>query len=325
MSELKSGIGEVFTEMDNDSLRAHFRKKNKNMVNKETTVKEAVKKYINDGDYVAIGGFGGVRIPTSVLHEIVRQKKKNLGFSGHVATHDCQILSAGKCFNRCDAAYIVGLEARGLSKHARKIFQSGDIKVTEWSNAALSWRFKAAAMGLSYLPSKTMLGTDTFKYSAGKEILCPFTGSKYLALPALHPDVAVIHVNKADVYGNCQIEGIIVADDDMAKAAKHVIITTEKIIDNEEIRDEPGKTIIPFWCVDAVIEVPYGSYPGNMPGEYFSDEEHIAEWLRVENDEEEFEAFLDKNIYSCSDFNEYIVKNGGVDKMRKLRRLEMFI
>ncbi len=325
MSDLKTGNGEIFTEMSSDSMRDFFRKKNKKLVSKETTVKDAVNKYIKDGDYVAVGGFGGVRIPTSVLHEILRQKKKDLGFSGHVSTHDCQILSAGKSFNRCDAAYIVGLEARGLSKHARKVFQSGDIKVTEWSNAALSWRFKAAAMGIPYLPAKTMLGTDTFKYSAGKEVLCPFTGEKLLALPALHPDVAVIHVHRADVYGNCQIDGIIVADDDIAKAAKRVIITTEKIIDHEDIRNDPGKTIIPFWLVDAVIEVPFGSYPGNMPDEYFSDEEHLSEWLSVENDEKEFEAFLNKNIYSCKDFNEYIMKNGGIEKMRKLRRLEKFI
>lgn len=325
MEELKTGRGEIFTEMDSDSMRNYFRNKNKKLVSKETTVKEAVSQYIGNGDYIAIGGFGGVRIPTSVLHEIVRQGKKDLGFSGHVATHDCQILAAGKCFNRCDAAYIVGLEARGLSKHARKVFQSGDIKVTEWSNAALSWRFKAAAMGVPFLPARTMLGTDTFEYSAGKEILCPFTGNKLLALPALHPDVAVIHVNRADVYGNCQIDGIIVADDDIAKASKRVIITTEKIIDNEEIRNDPGKTIIPFWLVDAVIEVPFGSYPGNMPGEYFSDEEHLLEWLSVENDEERFVEFLDKNIYSCKNFNEYLMKNGGIEKMRKLRRLEKFI
>ena len=292
MSNLLSGKGEIFTEMDSDSLRNHFRNKNKKLVSKETTVKEAVEKYIHDGDYISIGGFGGVRIPTAILHEVLRQNKKDLGFSGHVATHDCQILSAGKSFNRCDAAYIVGLEARGLSRHARSVFQSGNIKVTEWSNAALSWRFKAAAMGLPYLPSKTMLGTDTFEKSAGKEVLCPFTGDKLLALPALHPDVAVIHVHRADIYGNCQIDGIIVADDDIAKAAKRVIITTEKIIDNEEIRNDPQKTIIPFWLVDAVIEVPYGSYPGNMPDEYFSDEEHLFEWLKVENDEEEFKAFL---------------------------------
>jgi glutaconate CoA-transferase subunit A len=325
MSELKSGKGEIFTELDSDSLRNHFRNKNKKLISKETTVKEAVEKYINNGDYISIGVFGCVRIATAVLHEILRQKKKDLGFSGHVATHDCQILAAGKSFNRCDAAYIVGLEARGLSKHARKVFQSGNIKVTEWTNGALSWRFKAAAMGLPFLPGRTMLGTDTFEYSAGKEILCPFTGEKLLALPALHPDVAVIHVHRADVYGNCQIDGIIVADDDIAKAAKHVIITTEKIIDNEEIRNDPQKTIIPFWLVDAVIEVPFGSYPGNMPGEYFSDEDHLFEWLKVEDDEDEFRAFLNKNIYDCVDFNEYLSKNGGIEKMRKLRRLEKFI
>jgi glutaconate CoA-transferase subunit A len=325
MSELKSGLGEIFTEMNIEVMRNHFRGKNKKMVNKETTVKEAVETYIHDGDYLAVGGFGGVRIPTAVLHEIVRQKRKNLGFSGHVSTHDCQILSAGKCFDRCDAAYVVGLEARGLSTHARRVFQSGEIKVTEWSNAALSWRFKAAAMGLPYIPARTMLGTDTFKYSAGKEVECPFTGEKLLALPALYPDVAVIHVHRADVYGNCQIDGILVADDDIAKASKRVIITTEKIIDNEEIRREPDKTAIPHWLVDAVIEVPFGSYPANMPGEYFSDEEHLAEWLSTEKDEESFEAFLQKNIFGCDDFNEYLEKNGGLAKIQKLRRLEKFV
>ena len=117
-----------------------------------------------------------------------------------------------------------------------------------------------------------MMGTDTFEHSAAKEMHCPFTGRKLLALPALSPDVALIHVHRADVYGNCQIDGIIMADDDIAKASKRVIITTEKIISNDEIRREPNRTIIPYWCVDAVIEMPFGSYPGNMPGEYFSDE-----------------------------------------------------
>lgn len=325
MSELKSGLGEIFTEMDIEVMRNHFRSKNKKMVNKETTVKEAVEKFVHDGDYLAVGGFGGVRIPTALLHEIVRQKRKNLGFSGHVSTHDCQILSAGQCFDRCDAAYVVGLEARGLSAHARRVFQSGNIKVTEWSNAALSWRFKAAAMGLPYIPARTMLGTDTFKYSAGKEVECPFTGEKLLALPALYPDVSIIHVHRADIYGNCQIDGILVADDDIAKASKRVIVTTEKIISNDEIRREPGKTSIPYWLVDAVIEVPFGSYPANMPGEYFSDENHLAEWLKTEKDEEAFKKFLNKNIYSCSNFNEYLEKNGGLAKIQKLRRLEKLV
>ncbi|MCW3806840.1 CoA transferase subunit A [Plebeiibacterium marinum] len=316
------GIGDLFTPPNADEMRAFFRAKNKQMKSKLSTIPEAIEAHLHDGDYIAIGGFGGVRIPTALIHQIIKSNKKNLGFAGHVSTHDCQLLSAGKCFDRCDAAYIVGLEARGLSKNARRMFESGKVKVTEWSNGALSWRFKAAAMGLPYLPSRVMLGTDTFKHSAAIEIECPFTNQKLAALPALYPDVALLHVHRADIYGNCQIDGILVADDDIAKASKRVIVTTEKIISNEEIRREPGKTVIPYWCVDAVIEMPYGSYPGNMPGEYFSDEEHLKEWLRVEKDIDELEKFLYKNIYSCTDFYEYIEKNGGMNKIKELIQAE---
>jgi glutaconate CoA-transferase, subunit A len=319
---LKNGSGELFTNIDPDKMRAFVREKNKKMVSKVTTVEEAVEKFVSDGDYVAIGGFGGVRIPVAVIHEIIRKKRKNLGFSGHVSTHDCQLLSAGECFDRCDAAYIVGLEARGLSSNARRVFQSGNINVAEWSNGGLSWRFKAAAMGVPFLPIRSMLGTDTFNRSAAKEMLCPFTGKKVAAVPALYPDVAVIHVHRADIYGNCQIDGIVVADDDIAKASKKVIITTEKLVDNDEIRREPNRTVIPYWTVDAVIEVPFGSYPGNMPGVYFSDEEHLSEWLKVEKDEQLFKEFLEKNIYSSKNFSEYLEKNGGMEKMNKLIQQE---
>ena len=320
--ELKQGVGQVLTAVDMDTARDFFRKKNKKLESKITTVKEAISKYVEDGDYVAVGGFGGNRIPTSLLHEIVRQKKKKLGLSGHTATHDGQILAAGKCFDRCDIAYVVGLEARGLSKNARKIFESGDVKAVEWTNAALAWRYKAAAMGLSFIPARSMMGTDTFKYSAAKEIECPFTGKKLVALPALYPDVALLHVHRADIYGNCQIDGIVVSDDDLVKAAKKVIITTEKIIDNEEIRREPNKTIIPYWCVDAVIEMPFGAYPANMPNEYFSDEDHLKEWLNAEQDIQVFQDFIDRNIFSCKDFYEYLNKNGGIEKIKELRLKE---
>jgi glutaconate CoA-transferase subunit A len=167
-----------------------------------------------------------------------------------------------------------------------------------------------------------MLGTDTFKHSAAQEVECPFTGQKLAALPALYPDVAILHVHRADVYGNCQIDGILVADDDIAKASKRVIVTTEKIISNEEIRREPGKTVIPYWCVDAVIEMPFGSYPGNMPGEYFSDEEHLKDWLNAEKDEMQLEEFIGHHILSSKDFYEYLEKNGGMNKMKQLMQAE---
>jgi glutaconate CoA-transferase subunit A len=246
-----------------------------------------------------------------------------MGFAGHTTTHDFQILCAGKVFNRLDASYVVGLEARGLSNNARKYLESGEVDITDWSNYALAVRFKAAAMGVSFLPIRSMMGTDTFKYSAAKTIACPFTGETYMAVPALYPDVAAIHVHESDIYGNCRIKGITVADIDLARAAKRLIITTEKIVSSDKIRSIPSLTAIPFYLVDAVCEVPFGGYPGNLAYEYFSDEEHLQEWLKVERDPEEFKKFLDKNIYNCKNHIEYINLNGGMAKMLTLRKKEI--
>lgn len=319
------GTQPLFMSPDVDAARQHFRAKPKGMVDKVTTVSEAVARLIHDGDYIAIGGFGANRIPTAVLHEIVRQGKRHLGVSGHTATHDFQILAAGGCMDRCDVAYVVGLEARGLSRVSRRLFEDGGIQATEWTNAALAWRYRAAAMGIPFIPARNMLGTDTLRYSAAKVITCPYTGVKLVALPALYPDVAVIHVHRADRYGNCQIDGINVADNDLARAAKRVIITAERIVPTEHFRREPHRTAIPFFCVDAVIEVPYGSYPGNMPYEYFSDEQHLREWLAAEEDPATFRQFLDRYIYGTRDFNEYLELCGGIEKLRRLRAQEWLV
>src|SRR6202023_2219552 len=158
---------------------------------KLSTVADAVGRLIHDDDYLAIGGFGCDRIPTAVLHEILRQRKQNLRFAGHTATHDFQLLCAGNLTGRgktlaaVDIAYIVGLEARGLSPHARRVMESGEVVFTEWTNYALAVRLKAAAMGVPFLPVRSMLGTDTFRHSAAKVIESPFTGQRLVALPAL--------------------------------------------------------------------------------------------------------------------------------------------
>lgn len=322
---MKSGKGELFVNPDPDLARDHFRKKNKALSDKRMGVDEAVRRFINDGDYLCVGGFGGVRIPTAALHEILRQKKKNLGFAGHTATHDFEILAAGECFDRCDAAYIVGLEARGISANARRYMESGKVKVTEWTNAGLAWRLKAAVLGIPFLIGRQSLGADSFKWSASKVIECPYTKQKYATFPALYPDVSVIHVHEADKYGNCYLRGVTVADEDLARASKHVIITCERIVENEVFRNDPNRTMIPYFCVDAVCEVPFGSYPGNMPFEYFSDEDHIKEWLASEKDPAIFQEFLNKHIYSCKDFNEYLEKNGGINKIEALRRKEFLL
>jgi len=317
------GLGPLFQDPDPDKAREFFRSKSRALKDRTMPVKEAVSRFIHDGDYIAIGGFGTNRIPTAVLHEILRQGRKDLGISGHTATHDFQIMAAAGAINRVDVAYVVGLEARGLSKAARRLFEEAKIEVCEWTNAALAWRYRAAAMGVPFIPSRIMFGTDTAKYSAAKEITCPFTGKRLLALPALYPDVAVIHVHRADRYGNGQIDGISVSDFDLARAAKVVILTTERIIPEDTIRSDPGRTIIPYFCVDAVCCVRYGSYPGNMPYEYFSDEEHLREWLAADSRPETLRPFLDKYIYGTRDFAEYLELCGGEERMAELRRLEL--
>ncbi len=321
----REGKGRLFTDPDPDAARQFFKDKSRAMTGKVTIAREAVSRLIHDGDYLAIGGFGHVRIPTAVLHEIVRQGRKDLGFAGHTSTHDFQILAAGRCLSRVDAAYVVGLEARGLSRNARRMMESGEVEVTEWSNAGLAWRLMAASMGLPFLPARNAMGTDTFAYSAARQITCPFTGKKLVAYPALYPDVCAVHVHEADVYGNARIKGITVSDVELAQASKRVIITTERIIPHERIRENPAQTSIPWFLVDAVVEVPFGSYPGNMPHEYYSDEEHLREWLAAEEDPERFGRFLKEYILDCRDFNEYLERCGGIERMRQLRSLEDLI
>jgi len=327
----EQGLGQLFSDPSANRARALFAAKPRALTDKLTTVHDAVARLVRHGDYLAIGGFGADRLPTAIVHEILRQGKQDLRFAGHTATHDFQLLCAGNLTGRgktlvaVDIAYVVGLEARGLSPHARRVLESGQVVFTEWSNYALAVRLKAAAMGVPFLPTRTMLGTDTFRHSAGKTIECPFTGETLVALPALYPDVAAIHVHEADRYGNCRIRGTSVADFDLARAATRLIITCERLITHDEIRRDPTQTVIPFFCVDAVCEVPYGSYPGNMPYEYYSDEVHLRQWLDVERDLAGFQNFLDNYIYGVTDFAEYLHRCGGLPRLQELRRQELLL
>lgn len=328
-AELPQGHGPLFAAPHVDAARDFFRTKPKGLVDKRMSVRDAITQFVHDGDYLASGGFGCDRIATALLHEIVRQKKQNLSFAGHTATHDYQILCAGnqtgrgQLLQRVDIAYIVGLEARGLSPHARRCSESGEIAFCEWTNYALAVRLQAAAMGVPFLPMRSMAGTDTFRHSAAKTIECPFTGDKLVAVPALFPDVAVLHVHEADCYGNCRLRGTTVADLPLARAAKRLIVSCERLISNDEIRNDPSQTLIPYFCVDAVCEVPYGSYPGNMPYEYFSDEDHLREWLQVEEDAAQYLDFVRRLIFETADFEDYLTLSGGRTRLAQLRQLEL--
>jgi len=177
-------------------------------------------------------------------------------------------------------------------------------------------------MGLPFIPSRNLLGTDTGKYSSCKVVTDPFSGKPINLIPAAYPDVAFIHVHRCDIYGNSQIDGIMVEDFELARCARKLIITTEEIVDNEIIRREPWRNAIPFYVVDAVVEQPYGSHPCEMHDKYFFDEEHIAEWLALSKTEEGVRQYSDKYIFDVKDFDEYLEACGGLKKIAFLQKRE---
>jgi acyl CoA:acetate/3-ketoacid CoA transferase alpha subunit len=321
---IDQGKGELIGWHSPDEARAWVKEnKSRELKNKVVTVKEAVDKYIHDGDYIASGGFGHVRVSMAIIYEIIRQKKKNLVMAGKTAVHDMDLLIASGCVNKVEAAYSFGHELRGLSPGSRRMVESGKCKVAaEISNAGYQWRFLAGMMGLSFIPSRTLLGTDTLKYSSAKVVNDPFTGQPITLIPAAYPDCAFIHVHKCDIYGNCLINANIVEDFELSRAARRLIITTEEIVDTEIIQAEPWHTNIPFFVVDAVVEVPYGSHPCQMPGLYYYDEEHIAEWLSLSKTEEGTVSYLNKYVFGVSSFEDYLEFTGGIKKINYLKRRE---
>jgi glutaconate CoA-transferase subunit A len=191
----------------------------------------------------------------------------------------------------------------------RHYVQSGEAKYEEWSHMSLGLRYRAGAMGVPFMPARSMLGSDVYKKLDDiKEMECPFTGDKLALVPALNPDVAIIHVQKADPYGNAQIGGFPFMDKDIALAADKVILSTEQIIDNSEIRRAPDRTDIPFLCVDAVVEAPFGCLPHECYGLYEPDFGHMDMYveLMMGKTVEGVKEYLDKYFYSPKGFDDYL-------------------
>jgi acyl CoA:acetate/3-ketoacid CoA transferase alpha subunit len=283
----------------------------------------AVSQFVHDGDFVASGGFGHIRVSMAIIYEIIRQRKRNLLMAGKTSVHDLDILISSGCVNRVEAAYSFGHELRGLSPASRRMVESGQCKViAETSNAGYQWRWLAAMMGLPFIPSRNLLGTDTGNYSSCKVVTDPFSGKPINLIPAAYPDVAFIHVHRCDIYGNAQIDGILVEDFELSRCARRLIITTEKIVDNDIIRKEPWRTSIPFFVVDAVVEVPFGSHPCEMPEMYYYDEDLIAEWLKLSKTAEGTDEYLQKYVLSVDSFEDYLQSYVGTERLDYLKRRE---
>lgn len=326
MEILQEGEGELLGWHDPDENRKWvLENKSRALIDKRMSVKEAVEDFVHDGDFIAFGGFGHIRVAMALIYEIIRQGRRNLIMAGKTAVHDVDILIGAGCVNKIEVAYAFGHELRGLSPAGRRAVETGQCEVVaEISNAGYQWRFLAAMMGVPFVPSRNMLGTDTLKKSSAKVARDPWSGKPVCLIPACYPDVAMFHVPRCDKYGNAQIDGIIVEDFELARAARRVIITTEEIVDEEEIRSKPWMTAIPFFVVDAVCEVPYGAHPTEMPYLYFFDEEHIGEWLDLSKTPEGTKEYFDKYVFGVEDFEEYLELVGGIRRLNYLKKVELY-
>jgi acyl CoA:acetate/3-ketoacid CoA transferase alpha subunit len=302
---LAQGKGVLIQPPDLEAFRNWNFNKPRSLVDKQMSEREAVERFLFQGAYIGTELYGTVRCPMSLVREIVRQRIPDLQMAGQGVLESDLLLAAG-LVKALDMTYI-GLEVYGISNCLRREVESGRVETcVEWSNAALAWRFKAASMGVPFLPVKSMLGTDTMSWSAAKVTECPFTGETVCLVPALVLDVGLIHVHRADRYGNAQIDGIQGFAFEMARASKRLIISTEEIVSDDVIRDAPDRTIIPYYLVDAVVEAPFGSYPGEMCYLYERDETQLIEWVEASKKADTTAAYLDRYVYGVEDHQQYL-------------------
>jgi glutaconate CoA-transferase, subunit A len=305
MQVLESGKGELIQPYDLEAFREWNRTKSRQLVDKRMTEEEAVSHFVFDGCYIGTELYGTVRCPVSLVREVIRQGKRNLRVCGQ-GVYELDLWLAAGLVKKLDVTYI-GLEVYGTSASLRRAVESGQVETcVEWSNGAISWRMKAAAMGVPFIPVRSMLGTDTLTYSAAKVVADPFTGIKVCLLPALILDVGLIHVHRADRYGNAQIEGISGFAAEMARASKRLILSAEEIVPTDEIRKYPDRTLIPYYLVDAVVRAPFGSHPGEMAYLYGRDEPALREWIEASKTAEGAQAYLNKYVHAVKNHREYL-------------------
>ena len=273
------------------------------------TAKEAVQKYVSDGDVVGIGGQSIGRCSMALSHEIIRQQKSNLTLVGcNMAMHMDLMVGAGMV-KRTESG-TGNLERYGTSFQWRKAIEQKSIEVEDYSHLSMSLRFLAGSLGLPFIPTKSMLGTDLAKQNSNniRTGTDPWNTSKsVLLLKACNPDVSIVHVQKADSLGNAIIEGFSTHEPEMIKASKSVILSCEQLIDTEVIRQNPEMTTIPYIFVDAVVVQPWGAYPTSTYKFYEHDDPHIRYYQSIsKSNEQEYKKYLSQNIYGCADFDSYL-------------------
>lgn len=295
-----------------NTLRENLSARDRSLREKVMSLSEAAA-FVQDGMSVGIGGSTMSRTPMAMIWELIRQRRKNLSCSRCIVSHDGDLLFGSDVADEITTSWFAQGILWGLSRVMRHHVEKGDKSYQEWSHMAVGMRFRAGAMGVPFMPIRSMLGSDVMRQRPeAKEIDCPFTGEKLLLVPALNPDVALIHVQRCDAYGNAQMDGLQFMDVDLAMAANRVILTTERIVSNDQIRRAPDQTKIPFFCVDAVVEVPYGSAPHECFGLYEPMMRHMEAYVAQVNADPigGMRDYLETYVYGPKTWNDFLALIG---------------
>jgi glutaconate CoA-transferase, subunit A len=279
---------------------------------------------VRDGEHVAIGGCTLSRTPMAMIWALIRAEKKRLTVSRSITSTEGDLLLASGVAEHVITSWFSQGIVWGISKVMRHYVENKLARFEEWSHMSIGLRYRAGAMGIPFMPSRSMLGSDVGKRVGEqiKRMACPFTGEELALLPALNPDLALIHVQRCDAFGNAQLDGLQFMDIDIAMAAKRVILTTERIISNEQIRRMPDSTRIPFFAVEAVVEAPIGCAPHECYGAYepfFSALDDYA--ARIARDPVAgCRQYLEEYYYTSKSWPDYLSKIGMAEMLDACRR-----
>ncbi len=289
-------------------------------MNKLRSLHDAITADVHDGDSIAMGCALESLIPFAASHEVIRQKKRDLTLIGPISDIQFDQLIGAGCVKKIIASW-VGNVAAGLGHNYRRAAENGipnTIEIEEHSNFTIGLALQAAASGLPFLPTRSIKGSDFAKQSQFETIDCPFTGEKLLAVRALHPDVAILHVQRADSEGNTQVWGNFGVMREAALAAKRVILTCEEIVDHETILSDPNRNVIPGFAVSSVVHEPFGSHPSPAQGFSRRDDDFFFAYHRATRTREDFERWLDKWVLGVTDHREFL-QLLGEERIEKLR------
>ena len=278
-------------------------------MSKVMSLSDAVARFVQDGDTLYAAGFTHL-IPFAAGHEIIRQRKQNLVLAR--ATPDLiydQIVAAG-CARKVIFSYS-GNPGVGSLRIIRQEMEAGRIEFEEYTHFGMITRVAAGAAGLPFLPMRSTGAEDLQKANTQyRTVKCPYTGVDLVSVPALNPDVAIIHAQRADRHGNAQFWGIIGEQKEVAFASRKVILTVEEIVDESVIRSDPNRTLIPDLVVHAVCEVPHAAHPSYTQGYYDRDNPFYLEWDKISESRETTQQWLDEWVFGVKDRAGYWAKLG---------------